>query len=48
MGVYGGPEKVHINVRSRDGTWGDEAVLDAGVPPEHRVSASVPESRTVN
>lgn len=33
VGVYGGPQKVHFKIRSPDGTWGDETVLDAGVPP---------------
>ena len=33
VGVYGGAEKVHFKIRSPDGTWGDEAVVDADVSP---------------
>lgn len=33
VGVYGGPEKIHFKIRSPDGTWGAETVVDAGVPP---------------
>lgn len=30
VGVYGGPDKIHFKVRSPDGTWGSETVVDAG------------------
>jgi len=31
VGVYGGPEKIHFKVRSPDGRWGEETVIDADV-----------------
>jgi hypothetical protein len=34
VGFYGAPEKVHFKIRSRHGTWGEESVLDAGIPPK--------------
>ncbi len=33
VGVYGGPEKIHLKIRSAEGTWGDETVVDADDPP---------------
>lgn len=33
VGIYGGPEKIHYSIRSANGTWGDEVVVDAEVPP---------------
>jgi hypothetical protein len=33
VGVYGGPEKIHYKVRSTDGIWGKETVIDADAPP---------------
>ncbi len=32
VGVYGGPEKVHFKVRSAEGRWGNETLIDANVP----------------
>ncbi|KPQ01970.1 MAG: hypothetical protein HLUCCO03_06065 [Marinobacter sp. HL-58] len=34
VGVYGGPEKIHFKVRSPDGRWGDETVIDEGIAPD--------------
>ncbi len=31
--VYGGPEKIHLAIRSPDGRWGEERVIDADVSP---------------
>ncbi|HKJ66411.1 MAG TPA: exo-alpha-sialidase [bacterium] len=33
VGVYGGPAKIRFKIRSPDGTWGDETVVDSDVPP---------------
>ncbi len=33
VGVYGGPEKIHFKIRSAEDSWGDETVVDVGVPP---------------
>jgi len=33
VGVYGGPEKIRYRVRSAEGEWGAETVIDAGVEP---------------
>ena len=33
VGVYGGPQKVHLRVRSAAGRWGDETVIDADSGP---------------
>ena len=33
VGIYGGPEKIHYSIRATNGTWGDETVIDADVPP---------------
>lgn len=32
VGVYGGPEKIHFRVRSPDGVWSEETVIDADQP----------------
>ncbi len=34
VGVYGGPEKIRYRVRSAEGEWGPESVIDAGVGPK--------------
>ncbi|MEX0771252.1 MAG: hypothetical protein WD035_10990 [Balneolaceae bacterium] len=33
VGVYGGPEKIRFKIRSPDGLWGNETVIDAEAPP---------------
>lgn len=33
VAVYGGPEKIHYSIYSTDGIWGEEAVIDADLPP---------------
>jgi hypothetical protein len=33
VAVYGGPEKIHYKIRSTQGSWGEETVIDADVPP---------------
>lgn len=33
LGVYGGPEKIHFKIRSPDGIWSEETVIDADLPP---------------
>lgn len=33
VAVYGGPEKIHFRIRSADGTWGEETVIDEEVSP---------------
>ncbi|MEX2333495.1 MAG: sialidase family protein [Pseudohongiella sp.] len=33
VGVYGGPQKIHVRVRSPEGNWSDETVIDADTPP---------------
>ena len=33
VGVYGGPEKIHFKIRSLEGTWGAETIVDADVSP---------------
>jgi hypothetical protein len=32
VGVYGGPQKIHVKIRSPDGLWGDEIVIDNDEP----------------
>ncbi|HDZ08054.1 sialidase family protein [Pseudohongiella sp.] len=32
VGVYGGAEKIYLKIRSPDGVWGDEIVVDADQP----------------
>lgn len=32
VGVYGGPQKIHVRIRSPEGIWGDEVVIDADQP----------------
>ncbi len=32
VGVYGGPERIHMKVRDVEGVWGAETVVDAGLP----------------
>lgn len=32
VAVYGGPEKLHVRMRSADGVWGDDKVIDADQP----------------
>lgn len=32
--VFGGPEKIHYSIRSSEGQWGQETVIDAGTAPE--------------
>lgn len=34
VAVYGGPEKIHTRVRSPEGEWSDETVVDADVGPD--------------
>jgi len=34
VGVYGGPRKIRYRVRSREGEWGTETVIDAGIAPD--------------
>ncbi len=33
VGIYGGPRKIHFKIRSADGMWGEETVIDPDVPP---------------
>ena len=33
VAVYGGPEKIHARIRSADGEWGSETIVDANLPP---------------
>ena len=33
VGVYGGPEQIHLKIRTPDGQWGKETILDAGTGP---------------
>ncbi|WP_101926096.1 MULTISPECIES: sialidase family protein [Luteimonas] len=33
VGVYGGPDRLHVRIRGADGTWGEEAIVDAGSGP---------------
>lgn len=32
VALYGGPERVHLKIRTADGRWGAETVLDAEIP----------------
>lgn len=34
LAVYGGPKKIHYRVRSPEGDWSDETVVDADVGPD--------------
>ncbi|HEY7886356.1 MAG TPA: hypothetical protein VIC08_15525 [Cellvibrionaceae bacterium] len=33
IAVYGGPEKIHYRVRSTEGQWSDETIIDADIAP---------------
>ncbi|MGY0799031.1 hypothetical protein ACW7G0_08265 [Lysobacter sp. A286] len=33
VGVYGGPEQIHLKIRAADGRWGAETILDADTGP---------------
>jgi hypothetical protein len=33
VAFYVGPTKIHYNIRTRDGRWGKDTVMDAAVPP---------------
>lgn len=33
VGVYGGPQKIHYKIRSTEGSWSSETVVDEGIPP---------------
>ncbi len=33
VGVYGGPQKIHFKMRTPEGAWGEETVVDAGIAP---------------
>lgn len=33
VGVYGGPDRIHLRIRTPDGRWGPENVLDADTGP---------------
>lgn len=32
--LYGGPKKIHYKIRTRDGTWGEDMVIDQDVEPD--------------
>ncbi len=35
VALYAGPEKIHLQIRDRSGTWSDPRILDAGTNPVH-------------
>lgn len=33
VGLYAGPARIHLRIRGPDGVWGNETVIDDGLPP---------------